>query len=266
MSIVWKRRRFGIKNREGLRLAVVVEQQSAPKGLAFVMHGLGGFKEQPHIRAMIGAFHDNGFDVVSFDAANTIGESGGRFENASVTNYLTDLEDVIAWAAMQPYYREPFALAGHSLGGLCTALYAEQHPERVRLLAPISTVVSGVLSLEAHGPAELQRWKETGWREEESRSKPGVMKRLPWSHMEDRLRYDLLPGAGKLTMPVLLMVGSEDDGTPPEQQQTFHDVLPGPKQLHVIEGAPHTFRDPAHNQEIREVMGGWIREYVGARG
>lgn len=254
-----------INNRAGLRLAVVAERQPAPKGLAFVMHGLGGFKEQPHIRAMIGAFQDNRFDVVSFDTANTIGESGGRFENASVTNYLADLEDVLAWASTQPWYREPFALAGHSLGGLCTALYAERYPERVHLLAPISTVVSGALSLEVHSTEELQHWKETGWREEESKSKPGVMKRLPWSHMEDRLRYDLLPGAGELTMPVLLMVGSEDDGTPPEHQQVLLDALPGPKRLYVIAGAPHTFRDPAHLQEIREVMREWIHEYVSAR-
>lgn len=250
-----------INNRGKLRLAVVVERQSSPKGLAFVMHGLGGFKEQPHIRAVIGAFQDNGFDVVSFDAANTIGESGGRYEDATVANYFSDLEDVITWAATQPWYREPFALAGHSLGGLCTALYAEQYPERVQLLAPLSTVVSGALSFEAHRPGELQHWKETGWREEESRSKPGVMKRLPWSHMEDRLRYDLLPDVKKLTMPVLLLVGSKDDGTPLEHQQTFHDVLPGPKQLHVIEGAPHTFRDPTHLLEIREVMREWIHEH-----
>lgn len=38
-----------IKNRKGQKIAVVVEKLEEQKGLAFVMHGLGGFKEQPHI-------------------------------------------------------------------------------------------------------------------------------------------------------------------------------------------------------------------------
>lgn len=34
-----------IKNRNDKKIAVVVEENSNSKGLAFVMHGLGGFKE-----------------------------------------------------------------------------------------------------------------------------------------------------------------------------------------------------------------------------
>ena len=41
------------------------------------MHGLGGFKEQPHIRAFAEAFTVKNFTVVTFDAANTFGESEG---------------------------------------------------------------------------------------------------------------------------------------------------------------------------------------------
>ncbi len=252
-----------IANRNGRKLAVVIERRESPRGLAFVMHGLGGFKEQPHIRVMVEAFSEHGFDVVSFDAANTLGESEGRFEDATMTNYYANLEDVLGWATGQPWYREPFALAGHSLGGMCAALYAERHPQRVLALAPISTVVSGRLSMETErASATLEQWKATGWKTEESKSKPGVVKRLPWSHMEDRLRYDLLPEAQKLTMPVLLVVGSEDEGTPLEHQRILHDVLPGPKELHVINGAPHTFRDLVHLAELRRIFVGWITKTV----
>lgn len=250
-----------IQNRKGQKLAVLVETQQGAKGLAFVMHGLGGFKEQPHLGAMAEAFFESGYTVVRFDTTNTFGESDGNYEDATTTNYYEDLEDVIAWAQTQPWYEEPFVLAGHSLGGLCVALFAERHPEKVKGLAPISTVVSGKLSTETPSHrAEAGEWEKTGWRINESRSKPGVMKRLKWSHMADRVKYDLLPDIRKLTMPVLLIVGEKDDSTPPAHQEILFKVLPGPKEFYVIAGAPHTFRDEKHLNEIKEIFKNWIKK------
>ncbi|MBI4426691.1 MAG: alpha/beta fold hydrolase [Candidatus Kerfeldbacteria bacterium] len=249
-----------IQNRHGQKLAVVVEQPKQPTGLAFVMHGLGGFKEQPFIRTAAGTLLDYGYTVVTFDTTNTFGESDGDYADATTTNYYEDLEDVIAWAMKQSWYIEPFILAGHSLGGICTALYAEQYPTKVKAPFPASTVVSGKLSLQSEDPKALAEWKQTGWQEEPSRSKPGVMKRLKWSHMEDRQKYNLLPNIGKLTMPVLLVVGQHDESTPVQHQQLLYEALPGSKEIHIIKGAPHTFRDPKHLQEIHQIVNNWLKK------
>lgn len=158
---------------------------------------------------------------------------------------------------------EPFILIGHSLGGISVALYAEKYPQKIKGLAPISTVVSGQLSWDAKaGTGELEEWQRNGYRVTMSESKPGVEKRLKWSHMEDRLKYDLLPGAHKLTMPVLLMVGEIDDSTPVEHQRILYSALPGEKELHIIDGAPHTFKDPKHLKKIKEIIGGWLKKLI----
>ncbi|MDO8582070.1 MAG: alpha/beta fold hydrolase [bacterium] len=249
-----------IKNRKGQKVAVIVEEVSPQKGLAFVMHGLGGTKDQSHVQTFADAFLSGGYTAVRFDTTNTFGESDGNYEDATVTNYYEDLEDVIAWAKTQPWYAEPFCLAGHSLGGICTALYAEKYPEKVKALAPISTVVSGQLSMETSPKTKiLEEWKRTGWRIEGSKTTPGRIKRLKWSHMEDRLRYDVLPLVAKLTMPVLLIVGDHDESTPMSHQKILFDALPsGKKELHIIKDAPHTFRDPKHLTEIKEIFSKWI--------
>lgn len=242
-------------------MVVALEQMQDQRGLVFIMHGLGGNKEQPHIQTFAKAFARYGFTVVRFDTTNTFGESEGRYEDATITSYYEDLEDVIGWARGQEWFEEPFALAGHSLGGISIALYAERHPERISLLAPISPVVSGILGIEykeKHDPDRLAQWRETGWKEEESVSTPGLIKRLPWSHMEDRLTYDLLPDAHKLAMPVLLIVGDKDDSTPPEHIELLYEALPGPKQLHIISNAPHTFRTPEDLAEVEETLNSWI--------
>lgn len=252
-----------IRNRKDQKISVLAE--GAGDKLAFVMHGLGGFKEDEHIAGMARCFVDAGFTVVRFDTTNTLGESDGKFEDATITNYYEDLEDVIDWASTQDWFKSPFALAGHSLGGFCTALYAQRHPSEVSMLAPISTVVSGQLSVEAHEryePEAFAAWKKTGWKVEESRSKPGIIKRLPWSHIEDRLTYDLMQDIASLTMPVLLVVGENDTSTPPDHVKIFHDALSGPKELHVVPGAPHTFRDAPYLGIVKAVISEWIGKHA----
>src|SRR3989338_7166679 len=252
-----------IKNRKDQKVAVIFEEAETPKGLAFVMHGLGGFKEQAHLEMIADLFKKNGYTVVRFDTTNTIGKSEGNFEDATVTNYYEDLEDVIKWSESQIWHQEPFVLVGHSLGGISTALFAENYPNKVKALAPISTVVSGALSVEAHKkfePEEFKNWEKTGWLEAKSQSKPRVVKRLKWSHIADRLKYDLLPQANKLTMPVLLIVGENDTRTPLDHQKILYNVLPGQKELHIIKGSPHTFRDPAHLEELKNLFNQWIKK------
>lgn len=248
-----------IKNRDDNDLSVVVENEGQRGKLAFVMHGLGGSKEQPHIRAMAQAFLENGYTVVTWDAVHTFGESkGGLYEDATITNYYADLEDIIAWAENQAWYVEPFVLCGHSLGGISTALFAEKYPEKVKALAPLSTVVSGKLSLETKAD-DLESWKRDGIRV--TMSHDGTKeKRLKWSHMEDRLKYDLLKNVDKLTMPVLLIVGEKDDPTPPGHQQILFEKLPGKKEIHTIKGALHSFYEPHEQQEMKQHVKTWVEQ------
>jgi pimeloyl-ACP methyl ester carboxylesterase len=253
-----------IKNRKNQHIAVLLDEGLPQVGLAFVMHGLGGFKEQDQIKTFSEAFSEKDFTVVRFDTANTIGESDGSYEDATVSNYYEDLVDVIEWAKGQMWYQEPFYLAGHSLGALSVTLYAERHAEHIRALLAISPVVSGSLSVEAYEefrPEVYEQWKESGWLVQESNSKVRVVKRLKWSHMVDRLKYDLLKEAKRLLMPVLLIVGSEDITTLPKHVELLFNELPeGHKAFKIISGAPHTFREPIHLQEVKKLILDWISD------
>ncbi len=243
-----------IKNRKKQKIVTLIGEASDQKGLVFILHGLGGFKEQLHIRMMADVFRERKYTVVNFDATNSVGESDGNCEYASVTNHRQDLEDVIKWAEIQPWYQEPFCLAGHSLGGMAIALYAQKHPKKIKGLAPISTGISGKLHLEIHPKEVLEEWKKTGYQLRKSSSKPGVIKKISWSFMEDQMKYNILEKADKLIMPVLLIVGEKDVGTPPEHQKMLYDKLPGKKELYIIKGAAHTFREETHLKEIKDIF------------
>jgi uncharacterized protein len=247
-----------IKNRKNQNIVILLDETDNSKDLVFVMHGLGGFKEQSHVETFANAFKDKGYTVVRFDTTNTFGESDGDYENATTTNYYEDLEDVIKWTGNQDWYKEPFVLAGHSLGGICTALYAEKYPAKVKALAPISTVVSYNSWFEAHTEEEMRNWEETKYQIKNSKSKPGVVKKLKWSFVEDIKEYDLLKQVSNLTMPVLLIVGELDETTPLKYQQILYEKLPGKKELHIIKGAEHTFREKKHLDQIKEIFLNWI--------
>lgn len=251
-----------IKNRKNQKIAVLVEKNDNQKGLAFVMHGLSGRKEQPHIQTFAEAFLESGFTVIRFDTTNTFGESDGKYEDATVTNYYEDLEDVIKWASTQDWYQQPFVLTGHSLGGICVAKYAQTHPGKVKAVAPISTVVSGKLSLETYSKEKLDKWKETGWDTRKSTTMPDVVKKLKWAHMEDRLKHDLLINADKLIMPILFIVGSKDTSTPPKHQEILYEAIKGEKEMYIIEDAEHTFKEKEHLDEIKTIFLNWIKKHL----
>ncbi len=250
-----------IKNRKGLAIVAEVELTVQARGLAFILHGLGGHKEQPHILAIADIFKENNYSVVRFDATNALGESGGDYADASVTSYYDDLCDVIEWSASQPWHKEPFVLAGHSLGGIATALFADRFPQRVKAIAPLSTVVSWDLSKETGFYKEnLNSWKEQGYIPRKHSTAGDKELRLSYAHVEDLMQYDLLREARNLTMPVLMVVGSEDVATPVNHQRIFFDALPGEKEIHIIQGSPHTFHNVAHLDELKSILAVWLKK------
>lgn len=137
-----------IKNRKWDNLVVLVDETKDQKWLVFVMHGLGWYKEQPHVKTFANAFKDNWYTTIMFDTTCSFGESWWEYENATTTWYYNDLEDIISWAETQNWYEDKFALVWHSLWWISTAMFAEKYPEKVIALAPISTVVSWLLSVE----------------------------------------------------------------------------------------------------------------------
>ncbi len=264
-----KPERHEIKNRHGLKLVMQVDTPEEPKRLMFIAHGQGGFMEQKHIQAFVDAFFENNFRVVRFDATHSIGESEGDIKDVTYTGYIEDLEDVISWARAQPWFQQPFALCGHSMGGTSTAWYAEVHPDEVLCLAPIASVINYKIYndyKEEHDPEFMKEWRRKGYFESVSRSKPGLVKRIGWGVNEDLKKYDLLLKADKLRMPVLLMAGELDMATPYFQQELFFNKIPRSKKKIVkITGVEHSFyNDDGSNklQEVKDVISDWLKRVV----
>jgi pimeloyl-ACP methyl ester carboxylesterase len=221
---------------------------------------------QVHIQAFGQAFLENGYRVVYFDATHSLGQSEGDLIDVTYDSYIEDLEDVISWARTQVWFTQPFALCGQSMGAQSTAWYAERHPEEVSVLAPIAPTVNFDLWVSTLEPEFRKQWQERGYKEEMSRSL-GVKKRVGWGVAESLKKYDLLPGAGKLTMPVFFLAGEFDQPCPIENQMKFYELIPSKHKKFVkIAGAEHSLRNAKTQeygkevQEAKEALSSWLRE------
>lgn len=259
--------KLAIKNRRGLKLVIRVDTPEPARDLVFIAHGQGGFKEQVHIQAFTEAFLENNYRVVRFDATNALGESGGDMMHVTYDNYVEDLEDVINWARTQEWFQQPFALCGQSMGAQSTAWYAEHRPEQVKLVAPIAPPVNFDLWVETLDRQVRKDWQEKGYKLEVSRSKPGVAKKIGWGVAESLKRFDLLPLASKLTMPVFFMAGEFDQPCPYDNQKILYDLIPSASKVFIkILGAEHSFRNnqtKQHGEELAEAraaLSGWLKK------
>jgi pimeloyl-ACP methyl ester carboxylesterase len=252
-----------IKNRRGFKLVIQVDLPDNPTNSVFIAHGQRGFKEQKHIQAFADAFLENNFRVVRFDATHSLGESEGEVIDVTYDSYIEDLEDVINWAKTQGWFQEPFALCGHSMGAQSVAWYAEYHPKEVNLLAPIAPVVNYDLYIQTLEPEHKKDWQEVGYDEAESKSRPGVITRVGWQVNESLKKYDLLPNANNLIMPILVIVGEFDSPCPVEHQEIFLKAIPGNnKTLIKVAGVDHNFRTlggEQKNEIVKDDISNWLK-------
>lgn len=247
-----------IKNRKNQKVRVLIELVENSKGIVFIAHGLAGFIEQPHIQVFAEGFQEASYSTIRWDATNALGQSDGNLEYANLTGYYEDFQDVIDWAKTQLWYKEPFIVAGHSLGAACCLLYALTYPGKLKGLAPISTFISGDIYASTFSKEFLEKWKKEGRRLEESRSKPGIVKKISWSLMEDLYKYDLLEKTDQIKLPLLLITGDQDEAIPANYQQILLDKIPSErKELYFIKDAPHSFIKPEHLTEVKEIIKNW---------
>lgn len=253
-------KKFFIKARGGEKISIILEKANSQKGLVFIMHGLGAIKEAAYMDAFAKAFFAKAFTVVRFDNRHSVGESEGQYQDVNFSNTAEDLEDVLAWAKGEDWYMEPFFLAGHSMGAGCVMWYSVNHPGKVAGLMTASTVISGAQTLKRFPKHQLMEFAKSGGK---SFIRLKFYAEWKWRKFKkDILKYDIVPEAHKIDMPLLMIVGEEDFSTPLEDQMRVYNKAIGQKEIKVIKGAGHTFYDKKSLDQIEESIRKWLDKRI----
>lgn len=196
-----------------------------------------------------------GFVVLRFDFSGC-GESSGEYRQVTITEQLQEASTAIDVLVNHPNV-DPgqITLVGHSLGGAIAASVAtlDQRINQLILLSPVADPFTDIVQIVG---VELyqQCLQESVVNYQGFEIGRDLFLSLPHVHPLENIHTF----QGK----VLLIHGSEDGDTPlansHQYQQTLTKRLQGHCELHVVQGADHTYNSPLWEQEVQEVIMQWL--------
>jgi pimeloyl-ACP methyl ester carboxylesterase len=214
---------------------------SDKKTLIFV-HGAGGSSATwfMQLRGL-----SNNFHIVAIEL-NGHGKSPDRDEQDIPDSYLHDIHGVVS------KFDKPI-LAGHSMGGALTQLYALNHPEHLSGIILVGTgarlrvspVVFDMLDNDFEGYIKAlgHFMFHEGTSEDMIEASKHEVRKCP-THVIQRDyelcdRFDIMEKVAKIKIPALILVGEEDSMTPVKYSKYLHDKIEG-SVMHVIGAAAHS--------------------------
>lgn len=258
-------RRTTIENDRGLTLKGIVEYPKKVRAgkeypAVILSHSFTGFKEIKHLAHLSNQLVENGFFTFRFDFADCVGESEGTCEEMTLTHQVDDLLTILNHVASKdPVDPDRIGLMGHSLGGL-TSIVAASRDDRPAALVPVSSAANtGGENL--FGENEVERWKQEGHIHFHTYKRGEV--KINYSFYEDLQQYDGAETIRDVHCPVRFIHGTHDNIVPHENSQKMHDAANDPKDLQLIDGADHLFRDKEDEKQMLDAAVDWFEEWMG---
>lgn len=197
-------------------------------------HGLISSKDSEKYVGIGRRFYGEDLAVLRFDFRGC-GESGGLFEDTSLTGRIEDLKSALDFAQKQGY--ESIGVMGSSLGGTVAILTAAKD-KRVKALVTWAT------------PCYLDEL----FRRE-------VIKGFE-KLKHDVSKYDVVKAVKETHCPILIVHGSLDEQVPPSHADILYENANEPKDIQIIEGADHRLTDSPHRRRTVELTLDWFKKYL----
>lgn len=242
---------FGtIKNRQGEILDYTFHPgKPDSKSIVVLGHGVTGNKDRPFIVALAEALSAAGVPALRVSFSGN-GGSGGNFTDSTISKEVEDLGSVL-----DALKNRRIGYIGHSMGAAVGVIRASRDP-RIQFLVSLAGMV--------HTHEFAQR--------EFGSIKPGhgfmwddPACPLSQRYMDDMAQIQSVAQLGaKISVPWLLVHGTEDDVVPMKDSTDIFVLAREPKQLVEIKGANHVFAGEFTPQMIRTVVE-WVVPLISAK-
>jgi pimeloyl-ACP methyl ester carboxylesterase len=209
---------FTITSAEGLPIRGDLDVPSKPRAIAVVIHGFKGFKDWGFFPWLAERLCNHGVAICRFNMSrNGIGDHLETFDRLDLfadDTYSTQLADVrsaVAYAQKECGSLPTF-LIGHSRGGGVAILAAQDLPH----LEGVVTW-SAISAVDRWDEPTKKIWRKNGWFDVEN-ARTKQMMRMSTAILDDyeanRSRLDILAAAAKLSVPLLVIHGANDESVP----------------------------------------------------
>jgi alpha-beta hydrolase superfamily lysophospholipase len=252
-----------------------------PRGVVIISHGFNSHSGQYFWVAE--QFLNAGLTVYALDHRGR-GKSGGeRFYVEKFADYVNDLATFIQFAKSQEPGL-PIFLLGHSAGGVVSCQYAAQHQaelaglicESFAFQVPAPDVVLAVLKGLSHLAPHAHVLK---LKNEDFSRDPKVVETMnndpliagesqPAETVAEMVRADeqLKNEFRLITLPLLILHGTQDKATKPSGSQLFYDTAgSSDKTLKLYDGAFHDLLNDIDKEKVMADVLSWINSHLAKR-
>ena len=235
-----KQKKIEFKNSKGQKLVGIIHLPEGEGKFPIVIycHGYRSTKESSKAVDLSKTLPEKRIILFRFDFSGR-GESEGKFEDATVTQYIDDLKCLIDFIRNLDYIdSNKINVVGNSLGGL-VSLQEIAKDSRVKCLVLQSPVsVFPWRKTNEFSDENVKKWKEKGWIYTHSH-KFGDLK-LNYNFYEDGLQYNDYSVYKEIKIPVLVIHGTRDESVLIESAKELIKYLKNPEFI-ALEGANHTY-------------------------
>ena len=210
-------------------------------------------RHQRIIRKTCDLLADNGFLVLRFDFSGN-GESEGRFEDATYSKEMEDLGSAVSLLASRG--PKEIGVIGHSMGSAVSILHSCSDP-RVKSLCVLAGQ-SSTASIKGIFPQDKLHEIEIYGRADVSLF--GGQFTITKEFFRDAESHDIREALLRFTRPFCVIHGSSDTIIPPNSARQLYSFAPGPKEIHIIEGADHLFSKDEHLKQAQSVIASWFKK------
>lgn len=245
--------RVSFPNGRGQTLAGVLHRpQKKSFAGAILCHGRESNKESEKIVALSRALAKREIAALRFDFSY-VGESGGKFEDITYTGEVEDLE--AAYDFMRKREFREIAILGSSMGGTVALLFAAKNAEIVAVATVAAPAHPERFTSRLLTPEQVQRWRGTGYTLYHGQ-------RINLSFLHDMEKIDVLEAARKITCPLLIIHGDQDQTVPVAEAHELYELVATSKRLCILQGGDHRFSDPSLLQRVLKESIDWMTAHL----
>ncbi|MDD5396624.1 MAG: alpha/beta fold hydrolase [Candidatus Moranbacteria bacterium] len=226
-----------INSPKGEIVIVIHSPKRESEKLAILCPGFLDSKDYKHLVYLADALCEKGYTAVRFDPSGTW-ESVGDISEYTTTQYLENIKTVLEYMLRKNDYKD-ILVGGHSRGGRMALLYAARDNRITKIIG----IMASWGFLESK---EREDWKMSGVKIS-SRDLPSSTRRknkfyIPFSHILDLEKYDVIDDISKIKAPVVLIAGELDDVVSVEDVRKLYENANEPKSITIIPGIEHDYR------------------------
>jgi uncharacterized protein len=238
---------------DGFKLDTLYNKIPNSKKVIIFAHGMTVDKddEEKFIRAEE-ELNKIGFSSLRFDFRAHGKSSGNSMTDFTISGELTDLTAVIDFVTTEGF--EWIGLAGSSFGGAISALYAGEHPEKIKALL----LANPVLSFEKCFLKPTTSWAIENFKHyQQQLDKDGCI--IVGSHQmklgkklfEEMSQFHPHQQLQRYSGPLLVIHGDQDSKVSyPDTVEMFESLSNSDKKFETVEGAEHGFHTEPYETKV----------------